>query len=288
MKNRTQELRPTFHEHAAKVQLYRWYQLFERDFNEERINHQLDILEEDVKINSIFGHTEGRVNFPKLLPKLQQVIGAHHLRDIQVEDSGNGFTRVLAELTCQRVSLDGTEVSYSVKCKSELRQNEELLPRFTHLELTARSASRNEPFSDTYPVNRSRALVHYWLLLLEQLDNSAKTFKEILTDEFTLDLGDGVFITSLSELQDWLYSTHQPLKMSCHYPQNISVQQIVENKYELYLDFVWHRLTKENKRIKTITRQRWIVQDNPRERFAKIQWASVVSSKKEEIPKGEK
>ena len=283
MKNREHYLRPTSLEHAAKVQLYRWYQLFEREFNEERINHQLEILDNNVVIKSVFGETKGRDGFPGKLSPFEHMVGAHHVNDIQIKSTEEGPTNLNAEVTCQSLHPDGSEKSYAVQYKTKLAVKNGLLPKFVRLDLTTKNVLRDVPFRDAYPANRTKALVHYWLLLLERLDNNVQLFDEILTEEFTLDLGDGAFISSQKELQNWLTEVRRPLKMSCHHTENFSVQQIVKNKYEVYVDFVWHRLTKEDRHLKTTTRQRWIVRDNPNERFARIQWASVVSKKKEEV-----
>ncbi|NAS11759.1 hypothetical protein [Poritiphilus flavus] len=282
MTNRKQSLRPTSLEHAAKVQLYRWYQLFERDYDVEN-SHQLEILDNDVIIKSFRGEIRGRKNFPKELVQSANEVRAHHVQNIQFQRVTNGPAALDAEVTYQRLQPDGAEKSYSVRYKTELSQEKDLLPKFTLLDFSAKDAVQQLPFQDAYPSNRTKALVHYWLLLIERAEEDKKVFRDILAESFMMDLGNGDFITSVEDLQAWISSTYTQLKMSCHYPENFSVQSIQKNKYEVYVDLVWQRLTSRDLHLKTVTRYRWIVQDDPNDRFARIQWISEVNKKKDEV-----
>ncbi len=282
MTQRKQSLRPTSLEHAAKVQLYRWYQLFERDYEVEN-SHQLELLDNDVIIKTFGGEIRGRKNFPKELEHSGNEVKAHHVENIQFQTNSEGPTALDAEVTYQRLQADGIEKSYSVRYKTELSQDKGMLPRFTRLDFSTKDALQHQPFQDAYPSNRAKALVHYWLLLIERNEKDKKIYSDILADDFMMDLGNGVFITSVDDLQTWINSTYDQLKMSCHNPENFSVQPILNNKFEVYLDLAWHRLTDTNLHRKTVTRYRWIIQDNPKDRFARIQWISEVNKKKDEV-----
>ncbi|MEM7381806.1 MAG: hypothetical protein AAF361_11495, partial [Bacteroidota bacterium] len=204
-------------------------------------------------------------------------------QNIQFQTDSEGPAALDAEVTYQSLRADGIEKSYSVRYKTELSPNKGMLPKFTRLDFSDKDTLEHLPFQDAYPSNRAKALVHYWLLLAERDERDMKEFSDILADDFMMDLGNGVFITSVEDLQSWIGSTYGELKMSCHSPENFSVQPILKNKFEVYLDLAWHRLTDTNRHLKTVSRYRWIIEDDPKERFARIQWISEVNKKKDEI-----
>ena len=272
---------PGWLEHAAKVQLYRWCQLYEREFNRARIDNQLEILDKDIEVNSIFGITKGKQDYPKRLTAFEDTTIAHHVREVKIGEAKGGKLPLSAQVTYQRLLDDGKESSNEVRYQTLLNKNGELLPKFTRIKLVNKGGLKSLPFRDAYPENRIRSLVHYWLLLLEHPGAPISAFKEILTSVFSLDLSGGIFINRMEGLATWLHKIRASDEIA-YRPENISVQKIVENRYEVYVDFISLQHIAPNRLLKKIARHRWLIHDNPDERFARIGWASVIYREKEE------
>ncbi|CAF1288747.1 unnamed protein product, partial [Didymodactylos carnosus] len=73
--------------HLTLIQFYRWFQVYERPYTVERINNSLDILEDNVTIESSNGVMNGKDNYPNRLLTYRGWHNAHHieiLKDIEI------------------------------------------------------------------------------------------------------------------------------------------------------------------------------------------------------------
>ncbi|WP_378172407.1 alpha/beta fold hydrolase [Aquimarina sp. SS2-1] len=263
--------------HAAKVQYYRWYLFYERDFeNQQRLENQLEILDEDIKMKSAAGEMKGRANYPERLKVYKGWQNSHHVQNITVSESENGINLV-ADIIYQNLKPDGTNDSYPLRYSTVLKQTgTSNLPVFTEINIAPTGTIENPTFEDAYPTNRMLSLIHYWLLNMEQLDGNVEPFKELLTDDFKLHFSTSSEpISSIDELEKWLNGTPKQLKQSSHFPENFMVKKLGNNEYEVNVDFVWRGITKDNKGLKATTTHKWIVVDNPSDRFAKIKEIKV-------------
>lgn len=260
-------------QHLAKVQLHRWYQLYERDMNKERINNQMEILADDLYMKSAAGEMRGKQNYPERLTAYKGWKNAHHVENITVTSSEKGL-QLETDIRYQNIRPDGEKKSYTIHYNTELIKGGENLPIFSFIEI-APTGETNDAFKDAYPVNRTKSLMYYWLASMENLDGNVTPFKELLADDFTLNFSTANKIKSIQELETWLNGTPMLLKESSHYPESFSVKTIMENEYEVTVEFDWKGTAKDGKQMKAKTKHIWYVVDNPNERFAKILKADV-------------
>ena len=268
--------------HAAKIQLYRWYTLYERDMTPARIDNQLDILAPDVTITSAAGEMKGRENYPARLKAYAGWRNAHHVQNIDVNPGQDGRTDLVADIIYQNVQPDGTENRYTVHYENTLKTTAasaaDNLPRFTHLNLQPTGQLDPAPFVDAYPENRCRALMHAWLYNMEALDGKVDGFRELLADDFLLNFSTQSQITDIGQLETWLNGTPRGLNVSSHHPINFSVRAAEPGSgadYRMSVDFVWFGAAKDGKAYRTVTAHDWLVSDDPAERFARIKQADV-------------
>lgn len=268
--------------HAAKVQYYRWYLFYERDFeNQKRLNNQLEILAEDISMKSAAGEMKGRANYPERLKVYKGWKNAHHVQNISVKKSETGTINLEADIIYQNLKSDGTNDSYPLHYSTTLDQiDNSKLPVFTGISIAPTGKIENPTFEDAYPTNRMLSLIHYWLLNMEQLDGNVEPFKELLTEDFELHFStSGAPISNFDTLEKWLNGTPKQLKQSSHFPRNFSVKELGNNEYEVNVDFDWRGITKDGKGLKATTAHKWIVIDNPNDRFAKIKKVKVTQKK---------
>lgn len=276
-KPKTNMISSTKDDHAAKVQYYRWYQLYEGELSPQRIENQMSILSDDIVIKSAAGEMKGKENYPSRLSAYKGWKNAHHVQNVSVEENENGILHLEADIIYQNVKPDGEQSKYSIHYDTHLqKQDGELLPKFIKLNIQPTGNLEITPFESAYAKNRTLSLMHYWLLNMEQLDGNVAPFKEILAENFTLDFSTSTPITSLAQLEKWLQGTPSQLKVSSHTPVNFKVETLEKDKYQVNVDFVWRGVTKDDKMLKATTSHTWLVIDNPKERFAKIKEAKVV------------
>lgn len=265
--------------HAAKAQYYRWYLFYERDFeNQQRLDNQMEILSEDVKMKSAAGEMQGRDQYPARLKVFKGWKNAHHVQTVNVNSNENGVIDLHAEITYQNVKPDGSNDSYKLKYDTQLAElNSTGLPVFKQITITPIGVVENPTFEDAYPKNRVLSLIHYWLYNMEQLDGNVEPFKELLADNFKLNFStSNTSISSIAELGKWLNDVpKKQLTLSSHVVKNLKVKEVSSNQYEISVEFVWRGISKDNKALMATTLHQWQVVDNPNDRFAKIKEMKV-------------
>ncbi len=176
---------PTIDRNVALVQYYRWLQLYERPMNEQRIQDQLEILTDDVELQSSTGTMKGKKEYPQRVAIYKGWKNAHHVETVRVNTNNDGTLSLQAVIRYMNIQPSGEKASYKMKYDTTLEKSRDLLPRFSSIVITPQKAL-NESYKDTYPENRVRSLMHYWLALFEQLKDNSKDFEEILDPNFVL------------------------------------------------------------------------------------------------------
>ncbi|WP_458626570.1 hypothetical protein [Winogradskyella sp. PC D3.3] len=248
--------------HAAIVQYHRWYLFYERDFeNKQRLENQLEILADSIKMKSAAGEMQGKENYPERLKVYKGWKNAHHIQNIIVNKLEDGTINLEADIVYQNLKSDGSNDSYPLHYSTFLKEVPNAqLPVFTEINIQPTGEIKNPTFEDAYPENRMLSLMHYWLLNMEQLDGNVEPFKEVLAEGFNLNFStNSEPIVTIEQLEKWLNGTPLQLAESSHFPENFSVKVISENQYEVNVDFVWNGETKDGQIVTATTAHHWIV-----------------------------
>ena len=261
-------------EHAAKTQYFRWYQLYERDLSDVRISNQLSILDKDVEVETVAGKMKGRDGYPKRVKAYKGWQNAHHVQNVTVKEVESGIA-LEADIIYQCILPDGSKKNFALHYNTHLEKTAGLLPLFTKIKITPKKELDSKNFEDAYPDNRMKSLMHYWLLCMEQLDGNVEPFKELLADKFELNFSTNSQMTSIAELEKWLNGMPMQLQSSQHFPQNLSIKQLEDNKYKVNVEFAWFGVMKNGTKLKATTGHEWIVVDDVNEAFARIQKVTV-------------
>jgi hypothetical protein len=212
--------------HAANVQLYRWYQFYERDiFDETRLNNQLDILDENIFIKSAAGEHTGRNGYPARLKAYKGWQNAHHVQNSSVVVNEDGTIALEADILYQNIKPDESEDIYTIHYTTQLKKyDNQALPVFSNIEIQPTGFPEKKAFEDAYPTNRAKSLMYNWMLNMEQLDGNVEPFKEMLTEDFVLNFSTTTPLSSIEELNIWLNGAPLGLKQSSHFPENFSIK----------------------------------------------------------------
>jgi len=227
---------PTLHYHLAATQIYRWYQLYERELSEPRITNQMEILSEDVYMKSASGEMKGKENYPSRLEVYKGWSNAHHVGEIQVETLEEGLVNLKTQIHYQNERPDGTEISYVIDYDTELRLRDNDFPVFSKIQLELVEETKEKLF-DAYPKNRLQSLIE--------------------------------------RLGEWLEGSPSMMKQTSHHPNEFKFEIVGVNEYVMEVEFDWYGITLEGKKMCAKTHHKWTVQDNINERFARISHMKV-------------
>ncbi len=261
--------------HAIKTQLYRWYSFYEKEMNEKRISNQLEILSDSIVINSMGKTVTGKMEYRNILPAYAGTKNAHNLTSIKIDDS-SGKIRVTAKILFQTIQPDSTnaqmEIGYDL-LSTEF--NGKVPPKFHQITIKPLDRQEFSSFSDTYPKNRLSALMHYWLLNIEQMDGDAEPFKKLLATNFELHFSKDNVVTNIDQFEKWVTFAASAVSETNHFPENFEVKILAENLYEMDVDFIWRGKSPDGKKLKAITHHKWTVEDDINAPFAKIRKMEV-------------
>lgn len=263
----------TLASHLAKTQYYRWYQLYERPMNQQRINNQMNLFTDDIIVESSAGIMQGKENYPERLSVYKGWKNAHHVQNISLIENKDGKNQIVADIKYQNIQPDGRKASYTIDYKMEFQKFSNELPKLTKVTIKP-TGETQDTFEDAYPNNRVNSLMYYWLSNMEQLDGNVKPFEELLTDDFELNFSTAP-IKSIKELETWLNGIPKQLSQSSHYPENLSIRVIDNSTFKVSVTFDWYGIAKNGQKMKAKTLHKWTVVDNPNERFAKIKKVDV-------------
>lgn len=261
--------------HAVKVQLYRWYNGYERYFTASRIANQLELLAGNITLTTPRATISGKANYQAALSDYKGMKISHQIEDIEVIRKPDGRISLNVMLVYQGIQKDGTDTCLKFKYENELAEQPNQLPLFKTINLSVAEVLESPSFKDSYPRARSLALMHYYLFLIEKLADHPTDFEEILTDDFQLNLSKETVLTSIEGLGNWLRSVAQRIAITSHHPKNVQVKTLSRDSYELKVDFDWEGMTKANQKMMAETRHTWVIVDKKNDRFAKIQSINV-------------
>ncbi len=268
------DIRNGYMEHAAKVQFYRWFQIYERP--EGGIGNALDILSKDVQVSSSLGTANGHEEYETRVDQLPKTWrNSHQVTSSKITHMADGSMNLTATIIYQNLGMldedavRQAELAYSV---SFAPQNSGL-PLITSVEIKPVKEVPGDDYADAYPENRMRSLVHAWLSFIEDPDRDPKPMREILADEFQLNFSSGP-IRSFEEFKAWLAGPASQVEASTHVLENFSVNG-KDGLYTVAVDFDWAGLLPNGGELVAKTRHTWAVTNDVNERFARIKTMDV-------------
>jgi len=272
-----QKMTTTRNIHGAKTQMYRWYQLYEREMTDERVRNQLDMFVEEVEIKSASGELKGRENYPPMLKAYDGWKNAHHVQNFDVVTYEDGSIGIAADIIYQGIkpdeSVNSFKVSYSGTNLKYAEENK--LPQFTNVNITVSGKVDSVYYEDTYLNNRVLSLLHAWLFHVEGQDKDVNDFLELLTDDFYLNFSEQTQLDSKEKLEEWLKVASTTVKVSNHTPENVVVEKTGDHTYLLNVDLVWSGIAANDAKMRAKTHHTWQISDDVNERFARIKRADV-------------
>ncbi|EJQ31066.1 hypothetical protein IEC_05725 [Bacillus toyonensis] len=265
--------------HLALIQYYRWYQVYEAPFNKARIDNQLDILAEEIEISSQAGMSKGKMGIEDRLKIFEGWQNAHHVENTSIKQLNDEELSLEADILYQNIRPDDSRYSYRIHYSTILKLKENDLPLFTKVHIEPVGNVENPQFTSAYADNRANSFMHYWVYLMETASVNGDKFKELLAEQFELNLSTGSKIDTLEGFNEWLVTASNQVKQSGHYPKNLSVTENFDNTINVSVDFEWEGISVDDKPMVAETHHEWLLENNLDERFARMKMMKVTQTK---------
>jgi hypothetical protein len=261
--------------HLALTQYHRWYQVYEVPFTKARINNQMDILATDVEITTSAGTSKGSAELPERLKVYEGWQNSHHVQNTQVALLDDHTLKLEADILYQNIRPDNSRYSYTIhyQITLELRNNE--LPVFKTVTIQPTGTIENPQFESAYANNRAKSFMHYWLYLMETVAFNRIKFKELLAENFELNMSTTSKIESLEKFNEWAVTIPQQILESGHYPKKFSTQENNDSTISVSVNFDWEGISIDNKPMVDETHHEWVLENNLDERFARMKKMTV-------------
>ncbi len=273
-----EEVKNGFHEHAVLAQFHRWFLLYEN--NDATLENQLNILAEDVTVKSSLGEATGHKAYAERVAKIPKTWkNAHRVKTASVSRDSDGKLALSAEVDYTNVGVlpEGAVRSAALIYKGSLKEGENELPKFTQITISPdESAAGKESikWSDAYPENRLKSLIHQWLYLIEDPARRLEPFKELLADEYVLHFST-TEIKDFAGFEAWFRGPASSVSASTHVISDFSYKKLEKNQYSLSVTFDWQGILPSGHEMTAKTQHEWLVEDDPTERFARIREVKV-------------
>jgi hypothetical protein len=276
------ETSPTADYHKSMAQLYRWYQYYEN--NNIPISNQLDIFDEGIIITNPTGSAEGKDKYTiriEDLPKTWK--NSHQIQKSALKRINSNTLELSVEIIYQNIGMqENNKISaYKINYTTLLKEGKTSLPKFSKITLMPSQEKLEDiyynNFKDIYVENRVKSLVHYWLYLIEFNKKDSTYFKEILVKN-GLDINfTTTKIKDFKGFEQWYNQTAQKVLSSSHVIDTFKITSVKGNEYSVEMEFDWVGYTQDNPKVllEARTLHKWVVVDDPKERFARVKAVEV-------------
>ncbi|ALD21704.1 hypothetical protein [Hymenobacter sp. DG25A] len=264
--------------HLALAQFYRWFQLYERPLTDERRQHALALLADDVEIQSVNGAFKGHAAFLERLALYDGWKTAHHVQFAAVKPLTPDTLELVGHVLFQNIRPDGNRHSYNLQYDARLALIPDELPVFTSIKLTPTGNVEPVAFEDAYPVNRVSSLLHYWLYCMETHNGDASRMRELYTPEFELYTATAGHLSNWEQVQAWIGALPVRISYSSHHIRDLTVQANADSTFSASFILDWQGISSEGEPMIAELQHEWLVEDNPNNRFAALKNVRIVTT----------
>ncbi|WP_128894140.1 hypothetical protein [Longirhabdus pacifica] len=261
-------------EHMAKSLAYRWYSFYEREKTEETLQHQLDILADDVVIHSPSGTANSKQEYVENVMKLPNSHrNAHDVRSFQYNQLNDEQAELQIDIVYHNQDEHGALRAVKIHYDTELSILNGTWV-FTEIKITPVEEIQIDAFHDTYVENRAQSFVHYWLYLMEACEGDATPFQKLLHESFHLDFSSTEPMTTYEQFASWFAQVPNQIKTSRHEIEHIQIDSGNPDEIHIEMIFNWNAITVSDQQMTAKTKHQWVLKEN-HEKFIRIVTANV-------------
>lgn len=269
------QLRESYRKHAVRAQLHRWWQHYENP--EAGLQNQLDVLDENIVVQSIAGDAHGHDEFAEAVLQLpSDWQNGHLLTNCTVDLDDDDGISLSVDLDYYNVGMlpdDGVSKS-TVSYIAEMQPTDQILPKFTKISITQNDQKAVTEFRDAFVENRMRSLVHYFTALVENPARDPEPFREVLTSQFSFHYTDDP-INTVEKLTAWVTGPLSSVIASEHVINEVKIEPLGASRYALTVKMKSQAMFPDKSGIISKNNQTWTVHDTLSDRFPRIEKITI-------------
>jgi hypothetical protein len=260
----------------VKSIIYRWFQLYEGSFNQDRIGCQMDIMDDTVKIMSALGLVSGKIHFSTELNKLNNTENSFQLGEINVYPCGVNMYTAQSEVIYQGKNTAGETHSLVLNFEADLKKIDEFSYKFVRIKLKTDREITGD-LTETYPTNRSLSLIHHCMGLIEHQLKDPSKLTSCFLPEFKVYPLEHEPLTNQNQLINWISNINERIHDITVTPTNIQIKRSPSDAimYNIQFDVLFEGKNAEGKVRNSLSKNIWVVKDNPNDCLPKIQTIHV-------------
>ncbi len=260
----------------VKSAVYRWFQLYEGSFNADRIGCQLDIMDDKVKIISALGLVSGKLHFSSELSRMDNTENAFHLGEINVYPCGVGMYSAQTEVIYQGKDSSGETRFFVLNFEADLKKLNDLTYKFIRIKLKTQKEFSGQ-FEEAYPMNRSLSLIYHCMGLIEHQLKDASQLTNCFLPKFTVYPLDHDQLNEPEQLISWITEINERIKGVSITPANVLIQKSTSDEFIFHVQFdlLFEGINSEGRIRNSLSKNNWVVKDNPNDCLPKVQTIKV-------------
>lgn len=254
----------------ALVQYYRWFQAFETEQNEARINNHLAILSDSVLITTYNGPLKGKEGMLGFLDYVKSWKNSHHIKETVVTVNNDGSITLEADIVYQNILPDGKQNEYNLHYTTRLTEYKDGFPVFSEIKLLPVKTMENPVFEDAYTENRSKSIMYYWLYLADTYFENGAALEELVAPDFRLKLSEEEEIAGYEQFNVLMGNIRGQSKETLHTLKNLKSTLNADQTISVSADVEWKGINHKGEKRTGEVHHDWVLENNPDDRFAKI------------------
>ncbi len=272
------EFRVDHQKNLVLVQYYRWFQVFERELTPTRMDNHLELLSDNILITTYTGPLRGKDGMVGFANHVKDWKNSHHIENVMVREGKADTLLLEADILYQNILPDTKRNSYRLHYSTKLTPVLGELPQFTHVTLLPTETVANPTFEDAYNENRSKSLVYYWLLLMDNSTVNKPKFGELMVPAFRFGM-DTEANKDDKQFFSWLRDAKKKVIGTNHIPKNFIVSNTKDGKIQVSFDVQQKSIDINEVKFLAEFHHDWILENNLDERFARVREMKITQTK---------
>jgi hypothetical protein len=254
--------------HKVMTQFYRMIQIL--DYSYSGNEDFSDLFAYNMEYKSLKSHINGLVDFEEFINGVKKDKQSFHIENVTINIDEFGKFIVFADILRQELNKNGACITNELNCRVMMLNKENALPVIEKIEIVSVQELPSTIYKKSYAYNRARSVAHYWIYILENLDQCISFYDEILAPKFKVNTKSGETITDIISYREWLRAGDARVSYTSHTYRMFEILYEDKDEIRFKFQFDWQGYSTNHKPMLAKSQHHWVILNNQGNRFAQI------------------